>query len=997
MAPFYFHNVQVLNDLGTTANRFQWNVRALTVLKAITEAGREATAEEAAILAHYSAFGESSLIQKAVQIVDGQYQPTEEMADLLTVEEAGGIARAALTAFYTPLWLAQAIWNVVAPALNGIEQPRILEPATGTGIFFATMPQELRERSALMGVELDHVSSRIFQALHPDVRHFGAQGFEDSNLPENAFDLTISNVPFASVKVTDPMFGRSEKELCGTLHDFFIAKMMKLTRPGGLVVALTSYGTMDKKRETVRRWLAGQGRLVAAFRLPNGLFMQGAGSASGCDLLIFQKYAAGEQPETDQPWISSVRCLIQAGTPSVSAVTSQAMDYGTETQLSSLFTPESKQVFGTYMSIHSYRYGASRSYYVVEPCENVEYVATECLRALQAPLVPAQRTSMQVEVAPTIRAASNDMIVFAEAKNAKEQTRIEAARAVFVAAKAVFAAEISDALMSEVEELRVNLNAAYDTFVVSYGVFNSKDNKRVLGGAILEYPVLLALETNPRIEAGKVVADKAPVFSQRISQVRRSPVAGSCTLEEALTWSLAEKARVDLHLIATLAGVTPDEAAQGLTGRIYRDLDATTEKWVLADELLSGNVREKLALARRLSTLYPAFAAHVPALEAVQPALLTRAEIKINLGATWLATEVIAQFIGTLVPEFKSYEGTVEFHAAVHAWKVTAPRQARGSYAALHAWATDRRNFFDIFDCLLHQRELVVMDEFEDEGGKIVRRMNQPATAAANAVGDRIKEAFQNWLWADEARAQDLERKYNDLFNVTVERRYNGDHLSIAGLNTTGLRTGDADQHQKDVIWRILCQQATYIAHPVGAGKTLTMLGGISEALRRGMAHKVLVCVPNSIVQQWAADVLRFFPGLRVLAMTAKDFEKSRRRQFLAHIATGQWDIVVVGTTTFTRLPLPLAVRRRFYEEEISSLRAYLHDLYNQDGRSDKEKKRDRALKRIESRVQTLEAKLKALDATIKREDEQVLNLVELGFDMLVVDEFHLYKNLVRR
>ncbi|NJM07396.1 DEAD/DEAH box helicase family protein, partial [Candidatus Gracilibacteria bacterium] len=515
-----------------------------------------------------------------------------------------------------------------------------------------------------------------------------------------------------------------------------------------------------------------------------------------------------------------------------------------------------------------------------------------------------------------------------------------------------------------------------------------------MGTAILEYPVLLALEVNPRMEAGKAVTDKAPVFSQRISQARRSPVAGSCTLEEALTWSLAEKAKVDLPLIADLAGVTPDEAAHGLAGRIYRELDAATERWVLADELLSGNVREKLALARRLATVHPAFAAHIPALEAVQPALLTRAEIKVNLGVTWLPVAIIAHFIGTLVPDFRSYDGTVEFHAVMNAWKITAPRQARGSYAATQAWATDRRTFFDIFDALIHQRELVVMDEIEEEDGKIIRRMNQPATAAANAVADRIKEAFQNWLWADESRAQDLERRYNEQFNCFVERRYNGDHLAITGLNTTGLRTGDADPHQKDVIWRILAQQATYIAHPVGAGKTLTMLGGISEALRRGMARKVLVCVPNSIVQQWAADVLRFFPGLRVLAMTAKDFEKSRRRQFLAHIATGQWDIVVVGTTTFTRLPLPVAVRKQFYMEEISSLRQYLYEVYNTDMRSDKEKKRDRALKRIESRAQALEAKLKALDATVTREDEQVLNLVELGFDMLVVDEFHLYKNL---
>jgi N12 class adenine-specific DNA methylase len=723
--------------------------------------------------------------------------------------------------------------------------------------------------------------------------------------------------------------------------------------------------------------------------------MEGAGSASGCDLLIFQKYAVNEQPVIEQPWISSTRCEIQVGTPSVGAVTSQSMDYGTETNLSSLFTPESDLVFGQYMATHSYRYGTCRSYYVVEPCAEVEHVVTERFRALQAPLVPAQtqNANVHLEAAP-IRSASNDMIVLTEAKNAKEQARIESARAVFAAAKAVFAAEVSDDMMHEVEELRAALNTAYDAFTASYGVFHAKDNKRLLGTTILEYPVLLALEVNPRIEAGTAVADKAPVFSQRISQVRRSPVAGSCTLEEALTWSLAEKARVDLPLIATLAGVTPDEAATGLAGRIYRDLDASTETWVLADELLSGNVREKLALARRLATLHPAFGGHVPALEAVQPTPLTRAEIKVNLGATWLPVECITHFIGSLIPDFRSYNGTVEFHAVVNAWKITAPRQARGSYAATEAWATDRRNFFDIFDALIHQRELVIMDEFEDEDGKIVRRMNQPATAAANAVAERIKEAFQNWLWADEFRAQELERRYNEQFNCFVERRYNGDHLAIAGLNTTGLRTGDADPHQKDVMWRILAQQATYIAHPVGAGKTLTMLGGMSEALRRGMARKVLVCVPNSIVQQWAADVLRFFPGLRVLAMTAKDFEKRRRRQFLAHIATGQWDIVVVGTTTFTRLPLPLAVRKQFYVEEISSLRQYLYEVYNTDVRSDKEKKRDRALKRIESRAQTLEAKLKALDATITREDEQVLNLVELGFDMLVVDEFHLYKNL---
>jgi N12 class adenine-specific DNA methylase len=997
LTPFTFTFPDELADLGGNARRFQWNLQALRLLRELEDENRTPTPDEQRVLAHYTAFGSSELLQRAVTIVrhTGHYAPNDDLTGLISDEDAAAIARGALTQYFTPLPVAQTLGKLADRALDGVARPRILEPAAGVGMLVAALPAELRARAEITAIELDKATSRIFAHLHPDVRLYGAQGFEDTELPEDSFDLCISNVPFGGVRVTDPLFTRGEARLCRTLHDFFLAKMLKLTRPGGYVVVLTSYGTMDKKSSAVRSWLAGQARLIGALRLPNRVFIENSGSESGCDILVFRKYASDEEIAIAD-WIESRRCAIPQGEHIANAVTSQGMDYLTETMLGAPFVPGSPNVLGTYVSFLSRSVrGEEKAFYVLDaPTAPLAELIANRLAALpiepirEAPITPAH---------PAPAGLQPVELVQIDPVATKHAARLTSAQAVFLATRTLIAAETEGDDEDVVNQRRAALNTTYDAFVAQYGPFHAPENQKVLGAAILEYPLLLALERNPVTSRGEVHVERAPIFTTRIAAPRRAPAPGRLSVEEALTWCLAERVQIDIPFIAELAHLTPDEAVSALSGRIYRDLSARTVSYLMKDELCSGNVRAKLAKARRLAAADPdAFAEHIEVLEAALPAPLARAQITLTLGNALVGPEHIAQFITSLIPEFtRPWEsGTVTFHEEVNAWKIEPPRAARRSTAAQSAWGTERRNFFDIFDAVIHQRELVVRDTFENPDGSTYTKVNPQATLEANEVARRTRERFELWLWENEARASELERVYNAARNSHVERRFDGSHLQLVGLNTQGLRLGDADPHQKDVIWRILSTPATYIAHPVGSGKTLMMVAGIAESLRRGLAHKAAVVVPNSLVGQWAADILRFYPNLRVLAMTSKDFAKGRRQRFMATVATDSWDVVVMGTTTFTRLPLPRAIRRQFYAEEIAALRSYLHELDATDARPTSEKKRDRALKKIEARVEKLEAKLKAIDAGITRDDERLLNLTDLGFDMLIVDEFHLFKNL---
>lgn len=613
------------------------------------------------------------------------------------------------------------------------------------------------------------------------------------------------------------------------------------------------------------------------------------------------------------------------------------------------------------------------------------------------PAAPASEATWLPPVEDVRPPLAAEMVTLGTHVPATHRARYEAAQVVFHAARSLIAAETEGHEAHAVEQRRQALNDAYESFGVRFGPFHAPENRRALAPIILEYPLLLALEVNPRIEGGTLVVDRAPIFHERVSAPRRmAATPGTYSVEEALTWCLAERIHVDIDYIAYLADGSVEEALRALQGRVYRDLSLAHTRYVLREELCSGNVRAKLTQARRLCVIDPAFAEQIPVLEAALPAPVDRTQISLSLGNALVDPDLVKQFIVTLVPTFVLWneEGSVEYHEEVNTWKITPPKRARASTEATETWGTERRNFFDILDAVIHQRELVVRDKFENPDGSTYTKVNPEATLVAGEMARRIRERFDAWLWDDEERAALLEQRYNEKRNSHVERRFDGSHLHLVGLNTAGLRRGDADPHQKDVIWRLLASQSTYIAHPVGSGKTLMMIAGMAEALRRGMAHKVCVVVPNSLVGQWAADILRFYPGLRVLAMSAKDFEKNRRARFMATVATNNWDIVVMGTTTFTRLPLPRAARRKFYQEEVDALRAYLHQLEETDSRPEKEKKRDRALKKIEDRAAKLEAKLKSIDENIERDDERMHNLVALGFDMIVVDEFHLYKNL---
>ncbi|MBL8208018.1 MAG: DEAD/DEAH box helicase family protein [Blastocatellia bacterium] len=965
------------------AARFRDNIAALQLLKRLeaeNHAPGRISAEEQGILAQYSGWGDTEVLQHAFP--NGTFvwaKPRVELAGLLTPDETSSLLASSLNAHYTSPPIIRAIYVALehfgfaqdrqsrllelgenqSVALGSWQHQklRVLEPAAGIGHWLGAMPAAWRARTERVAVELDTLSGRILTRLYPQTKVF-IQPFEAAPLPENYFDLILSNVPFGNYAVADASV--RERYLKAAIHDYFFVKALRLLRPGGIIAFITSRYTLDKQSPKVRQYLATHAELLAAARLPRNAFRAHAGTEVITDVLILQKR---RQPCRDihDTWIETVNFPLRN-------VTNDELEL---------------KVNGYYVEHPEYRLGTptfgrgmyqANEFLLQDDGRDLAASLPECL-CRQLPANGYQAITRLEPSAPGASAtAADEWLSFSalETLSERERSCVTALRAIYTAAKAVIALQLRDAGDEELQTQQQELNEHYTRFKAQFGYLHK--NLKLLHPHNPAIPFLKALE----IPTGKNLFHRAPLFYQRTIRPARQANA-HCTPKEALLICLNELGRVDLPYIARQCQSSPAEALTALNGLIY---ETPAGVYVTAEEYLSGDVRQKLREAERAAACNPAFAKHVAALQAIQPANLGQDEIIVRLGASWVPEKIVQEFVTTLVP---SFGGTVRYLPTLATWKVeNASAWARCSIEANQTWGTSRASAFELIEDILNLRTTTITDESIGADGNPRRVVNDNETIAAQAKQLEIKQKFAAWIWQDDARTALLIQLYNERFNAFRKREYDGSHLNLPGMATAI----QLYAHQKNSIWRILQSNATLLAHCVGAGKTFVMIAAAMELKRLGLCHKSLIVVPNHLPAQWAAEALRLYPNIRLLAPSKEHLTASQRGELLSRIATSDYDAIIIPQTAFKMLPLSPTTVRDHIQREMETLNGYLEE-FESTSRQNK-----RSIKEIQRALKKLKAKLDTTEQQIQRLDRETITWEELGIDALFLDEFHHYKNL---
>jgi N12 class adenine-specific DNA methylase len=981
MSDFSFATDCNLDDLGSTATKYDHNVAALRLLKELEAEGRtEATLHEQTVLSRYTGWGDSTLLKRAFPHgISSHLPPSEELKELLTGEELKALRASSLNAHYTSLAVIRAIYaGLDHTGLHRLSEVRgarlrVLEPAAGIGHFIGAMPKEFRDASEWAAVELDPLSARITKMLYPNAKVF-AEGFESANLPSNWFDLVISNVPFGNYKVCDPEV--KEHYLRASIHDYFFAKGLRVTKPGGLIAFITSRFTLDKQDNRLRSYLAAHAELLACVRLPNNAFTANAGTQVVTDIIILRKRNEPLKDMGERPaWVEAqdTTVLHESGAPM-------------NVMLNRSYIQDPSLMLGQPIVGAHGMYG--RNEFTVKGDgrnlaasleEKLRRVLPEALFAAPKPAtsvaqenVATNKKPQQEEPDPLEQSVQQELVGMSTARAGFEQARAATLLEIYTAAKRVIALQMDGAGDDELGEAQRELNRLYDRFRVRYGYINSKQNLNAFrkGNGLLQF--LRALE-EPVGWGGQY--RKAPLFLMRTIRPLREKQNAE-TAQEALLLCLNERGGVDLDYAAEVCGKTAEQVREELRGLVFR---TPSNEWVTRDEYLSGNVRARLKEAEAAAQFDESFNENVEALRAAQPAPLGAGEITARLGAAWIPTEVIDAFARFLVPR---YRGRVKYLQPTAQWVVDLPHaDVIDTPEASQQWGTKRVHALDILDDALNLRRTVVYDQIDEK----TRIVNQTETVAAQAKLQDMKERFQEWVWQDAARERELCRIYNEQFNTTRERAYDGSHLTLPGAsNRIELRP-----HQKDAVWRILQSKTTLVGHCIGAGKTLTAIAASHEMRRLNIARKSMIVVPKHVVTQWAQEAQRLYPGLRMLTTDAKDFTKHTRGETLSRIATCDWDLIIVPHPSFKLLPVSAETANKFINDEIERLRDYISELTDEGSRENK-----RSIKQLEKTIKRFEAKLKSQNSEIKRDDAQTITFEELGVEALFVDEFHHFKNL---
>ena len=969
-------NFHITDDdlgVGGPKQKFARNIEAIRTLFKLEEEHRGATAEEQQVLSQYVGWG--GLADAFDPGKDNWAKEYAELKGLLSEDEYAAARSSTLNAHYTSPTVIRSIYDAVERM--GFRSGNILEPSMGVGNFFGMLPDTMQD-SRLYGVELDSITGRIAKKLYPQA-DITVAGFETTDR-RDFYDLAVGNVPFGQYKVNDKAYNK----LGFSIHNYFFAKAIDQVRPGGVVAFVTSRYTMDSKDSTARKHMAERADLLGAIRLPNNAFRANAGTDVVSDIIFLQKRDCPIDHEPD--WV-------QLGKTEDGFAINQ------------YFVDHPEMILGV-LSTESTQYG--REELTVAPLEGIS-LADQLAEAVQH--IEGQYTEVEVET-PDIADAENEKHILPADPEVKNFSYTVVDGEVFYRENSVMTqVELSDTAKGRVTgmvELRqiVNdlidqqlndypdedikatqerLNAAYDAFTAKYGLLNDRKNGRLFEQDS-SYYLLCSLEN---LDEQGQLKSKAAMFTKRTIRPERT-VTSVDTPSEALAVSIGEHGKVDLPYMAELLG-TPGEYGRittELSGVIFKDpaADPTDPEagWQMADEYLSGDVRAKLRMAQFAAETNPEFAVNVDALTKAQPRELEASEIDVRLGATWLAPEIIQKFMTETfqIPYYLRHAVKVRYSPYTAEWRVEGKTATgRGDIISSETYGTSRANAYKILEETLNLKDVRIYDTIEDAEGKPKRVLNKRETMLAQQKQQVIKDAFANWVWQDPQRRIALVKQYNELFNSTRPREYDGSHIKFVGMNPEiTLR-----EHQRNAIAHVLYGGNTLLAHEVGAGKTYEMAASAMEAKRLGLCQKSLFVVPNHLTEQWASEFLNLYPNAKLLVARRKDFETANRKKFCARIATGDYDAVIIGHSQFERIPLSFERQERIIQEQIDETLAAINELKAHSGENF-------SIKQMEKTRKTLETKLEKLRSDERKDD--VITFEQLGVDRLFVDESHFYKNL---
>ena len=942
--------------------KFRQNVEAIRTLEKIEGENRIATPEEQEILAKYVGWG--GLADAFDETKANWASEYQELKSLLSAEEYDSARESTLNAHYTSPVIIKAIYDVMERM--GFSKGNILEPAMGIGNFFGMLPENMQE-SRLYGVELDGITGRIARQLYPnaDVK---ITGFEKTDYPNDFFDVAIGNVPFGQYKVADRAYDKHNF----LIHDYFFAKALDKVRPGGVVAFVTSKGTMDKKSPEVRKYLAQRAELLGAIRLPNTAFKENAGTEVTSDILFLKK--RDRVIDTLPDWVHL--CENEDGI----AMNQYFADHpemimGKMEMVSGQFGMEATCTPDTAIPLSKQLEKAIS--HIEGSIDEVEFDELDDELAREAiPADPGVKNYSYTIVDERVYYRENSIMKPVDVSETMEQ-RMKGMVQIRDCTQELIDYQLNEYPEDMIKSKQAELNELYDAFSKKYGLINLQTNKRAFNQDS-SYCLLCSLE---KLDDDGNFKGKADMFSKRT--IKKAEVVTSVdTASEALAVSLGEKARVDLAYMSELTGKSEEDVAKELAGIIFQN--PVTEKWETADEYLSGNVREKLATTRIFAENRPEFAINVTALEGVQPKELDASEIEVRIGATWIEPKYIEDFMRETfeTPDYlfdRNLVG-VQYSDVTGQWNLKGKNADHGNALVNMTYGTSRANAYRILEDSLNLRDTRIFDTIEEDG-KEKRVLNKKETTLASQKQEAIREAFKDWVFRDPERRQTLCAKYNELFNSTRPREYDGSHLKFPGMTPDiTLRP-----HQLNAVAHQLYGDNTLLAHCVGAGKTFEMIAAAMESKRLGLCQKSLFVVPNHLTEQWASDFLRLYPGANILAATKKDFEPANRKKFCSRIATGDYDAVIIGHTQFEKIPLSTERQAAMIERQITEIEMAIEAVKAEKGER-------YTIKQMEKTKKSLSARLSRLNDTSRKDN--VVTFEQLGVDRLFVDESHNYKNL---
>ena len=958
------------NEVETVGKkeRFRRNIMAIQLLKKCQEENRFATPEEQIILSKYVGWG--GLSEAFDENNSAWATEYLELSSVLTPEEYASARESTLTAFYTPPEVITAIYKAMEQM--GFKEGNLLEPSCGIGNFIGMLPDAM-QNSKIYGVELDTISAGIAQQLYQKTT-IAAQGFEETNLPDSFFDGVVGNVPFGDFKVSDKRYDKHKF----LIHDYFFAKSLDKLRPGGVMALVTSKGTMDKETLAVRKYIAQRAELLGAIRLPNNTFKGNAGTEVVSDILILQKRDRLIDIEPD--WIHL-----------------DTDENGIK--MNSYFVQHPEMILGE-MKMVSGRFGMEAT---CVPYENADLAAQldDAVANIHGEITEyeteeeLEEEDNSIPADPTVRNFSytvvDDKIYYRENSrmtpvevSATAENRIKGMIAIRNSVRTLIKLQTEDYPDSEIKAEQERLNRLYDTFSGKYGLINSRANTSAFSQDS-SFSLLSALEI---IGEDGELERKADMFSKRTIKPH-TQVTSVDTASEALAVSLGEKATIDMDYMMELSGKSENEIFEDLKGVIflnplYEYGNSYEPKYLTADEYLSGNVREKLKIAKNSAELYPEdYKVNVEALQKVQPKDLTASEISVRLGATWLPPDDVQEFIFHLLetPRYAQWNIKVHFSPFTSEWNIEGKSYDKGNVRAYNTYGTSRINAYKIIEETLNLKDVRIFDYIEDDEGRKKAVLNKKETAIAQSKQEMIKQEFQDWIWSDPERRERLCKSYNEKFNSVRPREYDGSHIIFNGMNPEI----ELREHQKNAVAHILYGGNTLLAHAVGAGKTFEMVAAAQESKRLGLCNKSLFVVPNHLTEQWAAEYLQLYPAANILVATKKDFETKNRKKFCGRIATGDYDAVIIGHSQFEKIPMSIERQRAILEQQLEEITGGIAELKRNRGENF-------SIKQLEKSKKSIKQKLDKLNDQTKKDD--VVTFEEIGVDRLFVDESHYYKNL---